>query len=220
MSVLGPRSRSSHRSCSIKKVVLKIFAKLTGNQLCESLFFEKVACLRPATLLKKKFWFRRFLGNFAKLLRTPFLQNTSRRLLLQINVNLFSTTHHGKLYLVALWATDWLFLNSHPSQITSRRQKKQNSSKVGSNSKWGEASKVWTLERSLNSYLTSQIYDKYTSRQIVDSVENQSYFICEIMVVTIPHFCFIVASNYQQSGALQPIWLLIFSYAEDIMVNS
>ena len=38
---------------------------------------------RPATLLKKKLWHRCFPVNFAKFLRrTPFLQNTSGRLLL------------------------------------------------------------------------------------------------------------------------------------------
>ena len=35
---------------------------------------------RPATLLKKRLWHRRFTVNFAKFLRTPFLQNTSGRL--------------------------------------------------------------------------------------------------------------------------------------------
>ena len=39
------------------------------------------AVLRPATLLKKRLWHRCFPGNFVKFLRTPFLQNTSRRLL-------------------------------------------------------------------------------------------------------------------------------------------
>ena len=34
------------------------------------------------TLLKKRLWHRRFPLNFVKFLRTPFLQNTSRRLLL------------------------------------------------------------------------------------------------------------------------------------------
>ena len=38
--------------------------------------------LRPATLQKKKLWYRCFPVNFAKFLRTPFLQNTSGRLLL------------------------------------------------------------------------------------------------------------------------------------------
>ena len=37
---------------------------------------------RPATLLKKSLWHRYFTMNFAKFIRTPFLQNTSGRLLL------------------------------------------------------------------------------------------------------------------------------------------
>ena len=36
----------------------------------------------PATLLKKRLWHKCFPVNFVKLLRTPFLQNTSGRLLL------------------------------------------------------------------------------------------------------------------------------------------
>ena len=46
-------ARSSHRSCSIKKAVLKNFSKFTGKYLCQSLFFNKVAGLRPAILLKR-----------------------------------------------------------------------------------------------------------------------------------------------------------------------
>ena len=37
---------------------------------------QKISGLRPATLLKKSLWHRSFLLNFAKFLRTPFLQNT------------------------------------------------------------------------------------------------------------------------------------------------
>ena len=37
-----------------RKGVLRNFAKFTGKYLCHSLFFNKVACLRPATLLKKR----------------------------------------------------------------------------------------------------------------------------------------------------------------------
>ena len=44
--------RSSHRRCSIEKVVLKIFAKYTGKHLCQSLFFNKVAGLLKKTLAK------------------------------------------------------------------------------------------------------------------------------------------------------------------------
>ena len=45
---------SSHWRCSIRKDVLKTFAKFIGKQLCSSLFFNKVADLRPVTLLKKE----------------------------------------------------------------------------------------------------------------------------------------------------------------------
>ena len=74
-------SRSSHQRCSMKKGVLKNFTKFTGKHLCQSLFFNKVAGLRPTTLLKKRLWHKCFLVNFGKFLRTPFWQNTSGRLL-------------------------------------------------------------------------------------------------------------------------------------------
>ena len=51
--------------------------------MCQSLFFNKVGGLSPATLLKKRLWRRCFPVSFAKFLRTLFLQNTMRRLLLQ-----------------------------------------------------------------------------------------------------------------------------------------
>ena len=66
--------RSSHLRCSIKKVVLRNFTKFTGKHLCQSLFFNKVAGLGSATLLKKRHWHRCFPVNFAKFLITPFLQ--------------------------------------------------------------------------------------------------------------------------------------------------
>ena len=64
--------RSNHQMCSIKKGFLKNFAKITGKHLCQSLFFNKVAGLSPATLLKKRFWHRWFPVKFAKFLITPF----------------------------------------------------------------------------------------------------------------------------------------------------
>ena len=62
--------------CSLRKRVLRNFAKFTGKSLCQSLFLNKVAGLRPATLLKKSLWHRCFPVNFAKFIRTSFLQNT------------------------------------------------------------------------------------------------------------------------------------------------
>ena len=47
-----------------RKGVLKDFAKFTGKHLCQTLFFNKEAALRPATFLKKRL--RSFPVNFAK----------------------------------------------------------------------------------------------------------------------------------------------------------
>ena len=41
------KERSSHQKCSVKKSVLRNFARFTGNNLYQSLFFNKVA--GPAT---------------------------------------------------------------------------------------------------------------------------------------------------------------------------
>ena len=68
-------NKSNHWRCSLRKRVLRKFAKFTVKHLYHSLFLNKVAGLRP--------WHRYSPVNFAKFLRTPFLQNTSRRLLLK-----------------------------------------------------------------------------------------------------------------------------------------
>ena len=73
--------RSSHQSCSVKKVFLEILQNSQQNS-CVSLFFNQVSGIRPGTLLKKRLWHRCFPVNFVKFLRIPFLQNTSGRLLL------------------------------------------------------------------------------------------------------------------------------------------
>ena len=65
----------------MKKGILRNFTKFTGKHLCQSLF------LRPATLLTKKLWHGYFPVNFVKFLRTPFLQNTSGRLLLDMRLD-------------------------------------------------------------------------------------------------------------------------------------
>ena len=75
-------SRSSHQRCSIIKGFLRNFTKFTGKHLCQGLFYNKVAGLKPATLLKTKLWYRCFPVNFAKFRRIYLLQNTSGRLLL------------------------------------------------------------------------------------------------------------------------------------------
>ena len=66
--------RRSYRRCSKTKGVLNIFAKLTG-------VISKVAFLTPTTLLKERLWYMCFPVNFAKLLRTPILENICKRLI-------------------------------------------------------------------------------------------------------------------------------------------
>ena len=65
---------------SISKCVLNNFKKFTEKHLCLGLFCNEVAVL--SFLIKKRLWRRSFPINFAKFLRTSFLQNTSWRLLL------------------------------------------------------------------------------------------------------------------------------------------
>ena len=59
--------RSSHRSFSSK------FCKINRkNKLYRSLFFNKVAGLRPATLLKKRLWHVCFTRKFSKIFKNTF----------------------------------------------------------------------------------------------------------------------------------------------------
>ena len=60
-----PMLRSSHCRCSVKKAILKNFAKFTEKHLRQGLFFNKVA---------EHMW-------------TTFLQNTSGRLLLKVKLD-------------------------------------------------------------------------------------------------------------------------------------
>ena len=87
-------SRSRHRRCSVRKGVLR---NVTISAVPESLF-NKVAGLRPATLLKKRLWHRCFPVNFAKFLRTRFLHNTSGRLLLLFLISFHNFTIFTQIY--------------------------------------------------------------------------------------------------------------------------
>ena len=81
--------RSSHRKCFVRKGTVRNFSKFTEKHLYQSLFFIKVADVRPPTLLTKILWHKSFPVNFEKFLRTPFLQNTSGRLCLHLFSNSF-----------------------------------------------------------------------------------------------------------------------------------
>ena len=77
----------SYRRCLVKISVLKNFTKFTGKHLCRSLFFNKVAGIRH----------RCFPVNFAKFVRTPFLQNTSGLLLLNKKETYFHQIDQNEL---------------------------------------------------------------------------------------------------------------------------
>ena len=64
--------RSSHQRCSVRKGVLRKFAKFRRKHLCKVLFFNKAAGPEPATLFLRRLWHRCFPVSFAKFLRTPF----------------------------------------------------------------------------------------------------------------------------------------------------
>ena len=63
---------TEHLRWLLLRGVLKNFAKITGKRLCWSLFFNKVAGLRPTMLLKERLQHRLFPVNFTKFLRKPF----------------------------------------------------------------------------------------------------------------------------------------------------
>ena len=46
------KTEAATQRCSVKSV-LKKFTEFTGKHLRQSIFFNKVACVRPAALLKK-----------------------------------------------------------------------------------------------------------------------------------------------------------------------
>ena len=102
--------RSSHRRCSGKMGALRNFAKVTGKHLSQSLFFNKVAGVRSANLLKMSLWHRYFPVNFAKFLRTLFLTDHLWWPLLQI---------FGKL--IVWWQKNFCFLFAVSRLLLQRR---------------------------------------------------------------------------------------------------
>ena len=57
-----------------KKGVLRHFAQFTGKHLCQSFFFNKLAALGPATLLKKETLAQVFPCEFYEISKTTFLE--------------------------------------------------------------------------------------------------------------------------------------------------
>ena len=72
---LEEKFRSSHQSCSVKKGVLRKFAKFTGKHLCQRLFFNKAEGLATQSLTQV------FSCEFCKISKndffTEYLQTTA-----------------------------------------------------------------------------------------------------------------------------------------------
>ena len=77
--------------------------------------FQEYTIVRSSFFIKKRLWHRCFPLNFAKFLRTPFLQNTSGRLFLYTAVNCFKTLNltfrlYNLLHWFILYGSMLLFL--------------------------------------------------------------------------------------------------------------
>ena len=66
------KQRSSHRRCSVRKGILKNFAKFTGKHQCQSFFFNKVTGLDLQFIKKETLVFScEFCENWVLLNRAP-----------------------------------------------------------------------------------------------------------------------------------------------------
>ena len=71
------RSRSSHQKCSIIKMFLK-YSQYSQENTCVGVFFNKVAGLRLANVLKKRLQHRCFPVNVAELFKNTYFEEHLR----------------------------------------------------------------------------------------------------------------------------------------------
>ena len=114
--------RSSHPEVFCKKDVLKNLTEFTGKHLCQSLFFNKVAGLKLATLLKKRLWQRYFPVNFVKFLRKPISTENLWWLLLSLKLQNNYSSKLSKITVMSL-AISAVFLFLFPVWNTFLREK-------------------------------------------------------------------------------------------------
>ena len=93
-----------------KYICFIVYADSCGGSFCTIYWLHLFS--QPATLLKKSLWHRCFPVNFAKFLRTPFLQNTSGWLLLQ----LISLRCPQKFIIIQVFLCEYNFLKNHPQR--------------------------------------------------------------------------------------------------------
>ena len=120
-------------TANVKKGALKNFSKFAEKHLYWSPFFNKVAGLTPATLLKKTLWHKCFPVKFGKFLGTIFFQNTSGRLVHCFNRNkdgqFFRTCSVNKVCISDLF--DLLLLNPFQANFSISYPLKKNKKTKG-----------------------------------------------------------------------------------------
>ena len=99
--------RSSRPEVFCKNRVLRFFTKFTRKHLCQSLFFNKIAGVRPTTLLKRRLWQRFFPVNSVKLLRKPFFTEHPWWLLLFISRQVFHDLRYRRTSCFKLLLNTW-----------------------------------------------------------------------------------------------------------------
>ena len=89
--------------------VLRNFAKFTGKHVYQRLFFNKVAGLRAATLLKKRLWHRCFPVKFEKVLRTPIFTEHLWWLLLWITCQVEKWLKTSTIFILSYILGFWIW---------------------------------------------------------------------------------------------------------------
>ena len=76
----------NHRRCSVRKGVLGNFAKFTGKHLYQSLFFLIKLQTEAGNFIRRETLAQAISCEFCEFFKNTFLQNTSRRLLLDFSI--------------------------------------------------------------------------------------------------------------------------------------
>ena len=114
--------KSSHRRCSLKNGVLKKFAKSIGKNLCQSLFFNKVAGL-TCIFIKKETLAQVTSCEFCEIFKNTFLIEHLGRLLLNIskhyvinnsfnpaNIDMFKASSRNTVHIISKVNISYIFL--------------------------------------------------------------------------------------------------------------
>ena len=103
--ILNYTFKKQPSDCSIKKGVLKNFTKFTRKHLCQSLYFDKVACCRTqaCNVIKKQTPTQAFSGEFCEIFKSTFFTEHFRATATDISEKPFYQKYNE------WWYSVWLF---------------------------------------------------------------------------------------------------------------